>query len=134
MRLVDRHGNNFLTISSSEQNTGVKWIDGKTIYTKTVHKSFADTNGLNQMIEFSTIGITYSNISNIWIDESNSFVKYSQNGSYWGTQSVNTYASTSVSVNDFKACYLNDHAIVVRSYTQSNLGTDWYITLKYTKK
>lgn len=132
--LVDRYGNPVVAFSTNEQKTGEKWIDGKPIYTKTVHKNFSDTTGLNQMIEFSTIGITYSNISNIWVDDSNSFVKYSQNGSYWGTQSVNTYASTNVSVNDFKACYLNDHAIVVRSYTQSALGTDWYITLKYTKK
>ena len=99
--------------STTEQNTGLKWIDGKPIYQKTfsiASNSYADISGLNIDSVISADGM----------------IKL--HGGYWF--SLNMYADSSS-----KAYF---EVAVATGRLNATVGSVWtadeiYVTLRYTK-
>lgn len=98
------------------------WIDGKPLYQRTYEITTTTTDTRQYL---GSIGLT--NIKNAWINESASFVRYSENTDR-GIQGVNTFLST----NDYKNCYI-DSGQSLTLKTGSAMTLYWTITLRYTK-
>ena len=70
-------GESMINYSTSEQNTGIKWIDGRNIYQKTIEVQESDisggthtytVNGLEMLIDaICTLKTSYSGSTNIHI-------------------------------------------------------------------
>jgi len=104
-------------ISTEEVDTGVKWINGKTIYAKTLVKTGLAGNTT------ATISLP-SDIELVWLDAANSFHVNSSGSIYPPGMIINN-------VNQF-LCLLNTATIVYK--TGSSTGGDFYIRILYTKK
>lgn len=80
--------------STTEQNTGLKWIDGKPIYQKTFNLTFSSN--------FMTVDLTSLNIDNVVgieggvCDSSGGFIPFG----YESTVSAYTSSATNLSVNN----------------------------------
>jgi hypothetical protein len=109
-------------VYSTEETVAGTWIDGRPIYQRTFEftTTTADTRKY-----LRDLGIT--NIKNVWIDESASFVNYNAY-TFNGILPVNNFISTS----DYKTCYIDaDQRITMKSGNAQTLY--WTITLRYTK-
>lgn len=124
--LVDRYGNTFQSLTNVEKNTGETFIDGKPIYIKTLRFDERGSS-LNSWHKLSDLGL--SNVNDIWIDESNSFV-HIETSSYSGFQSVNTYTAS----NNYKRATISvADGLNLNSQDGNDINMAWIITIKYTK-
>lgn len=141
-KLVSKGGVSFTAL---EQDTGLKWVNGKKIYQKTYYfnKTDLDTCTTNESIGRFVTGISKGDVDLIWIDESASFVK--------------TYAQSNETVMSTPVNYASENGKIIRTNIQTesnptsdsplniyykatyntvsvyNYGVDVYITLLYTK-
>lgn len=100
--------------STSEVNTGLKWIDGKDIYQKTVNFQAAGTGW-----EFNSLSILASSVDKIWIHE-------------FYAMGVDEYAGICSFINEESTLSLQirDGYWHTRIY---KIPGDTYITVRYTK-
>ena len=98
--------------STTEVNTGKTWINGKPIYRKTLYLEASTTT---QNIPITNVA---NNISQIWIDVSNS--NYSQGGIISDWETSGRYRITIDSGAIYYVCSNNSYK-------------DGYITFNYTK-
>ena len=129
--LVDRYGNPVIKYSETEQKIGEIWLDGKPIYKKLIRVTTTVQN-VNVSRSFSSVGL--SDIDTLWVDESNTFVKYGNNDTHYiGSQPIPIFLAT----NDWKAVYVNVLAqnVSLRAGLPNNVAVylEWYVTFKYTK-
>ena len=108
--------------STTEQDTGMTWIDGKVIYRKAFKTTTGFSSGLN------TIAHNITNIDRIWIE--NAFLFDSGNGKCYPLP-INQY--NSATAYDRLGIYVNRTNITFLSET--GWGNTWekYIILEYTK-
>lgn len=106
--------------STSEFNTRETWVDGKEIYQKTFHIG-AITSGTRKIVNH---GI--SNLSEIWVDLSNSFLKASTGGTYMLPR------VTSIALNQMVEVIATKTQILIDPGSDANFS-DCYVTLRYTK-
>lgn len=124
--LVDRYGNTFQSLTNVEKKTGETFIDGKPIYIKTLRFDERGSS-LNSWHKLSDLGL--SNVNDIWIDESNSFV-HVETSSYSGFQCVNTYTAS----NNYKRVMISvADGLNLNSQDGNDINMAWIITIKYTK-
>lgn len=107
------------SFASAECKTGDTWIDGKTIYQKTIN-----VGAISNTTKRVDHGVT--DISEIWVDTANSFLKASSGARYSlprvSTTALNQQVEVSVSATQ----------IVVAAGTNASFE-DCYVTLRYTK-
>ena len=108
------------SFSISEFNTRETWVDGKEIYQKTFHIG-AITSGTQKIVNH---GI--SNLSEIWVDLSNSFLKASNGNTYMLPR------VTSAALNQMIEVMVTKTQIVIDPGSNANFS-DCYVTLRYTK-
>ena len=106
---------------TTETNTGMKWIDGKTIYSKTIYISSLPNNTTT----FYPIFTSTSDIGVCFIDDSASFM-YSSSGDEADT--MNWIYSTSGYV---MTCIKNKQIRIKTSDDKSSFYA--YVTVRYTK-
>lgn len=115
----------YFQYSTREQFTGEYWIDGKKIYSKTYSVTVTSSTGTTK-----TYDITHNiaNISTIWVDLNNSFLKR-PNGD---TIPLNYYDNSNNRFN----CYFNNYdkkTFRMDMWGDFNRGGIVYITFRYTK-
>lgn len=114
--------------STDEQFTGEYWLDGKKIYTKTVKYNANGSTNINTNVD---LGISSSNVNEIWIDFQNSFVYFESDkcsGPLFTVSKSGWYG--------IYAYLLNLNAGNINLNIQANSNTKVnrvYITVKYTK-
>ena len=109
-----------IRFSTDEIETGEVWIDGEKIYRKTVHVGKVVSG------KQSVANHGISNIKEIWIDLSNSFLK-AENG--------NTYVIPRVSylgLNQSVEAIATKTQIILNPGSDANFD-DCYVTIRYTK-
>lgn len=129
--LVDRYKQPFRQFSEQEEKTGEIWLDGKPIYKKLIRVTTTVQN-VNVSRSFSSMGL--SDIDTLWVDESNTFVKYGNNDTHYiGSQPIPIF----LAMNDWKAVFVNVVAqnVSLRAGLPNNVAVylEWYVTFKYTK-
>ena len=106
-----------------EQKIGT-WINGKTLYKKTVARAVSANTNVN--VPLSDFGI--NNTYDVIIDMGNSGANYYTSSSVFGFSPICYY----ISDTDRAHVYINaNRELVIQN--QNNFGRDYYITLKYTK-
>lgn len=111
--------------STSEKKVGT-WVDNKPIYSKTIYisslpnKTSADYNH----------GI--SNIDNIWVDMSNSFIKW-ENGQTSPFNYLGSAGSNSTLNNAIEVRLINQTKFSIETYATDRRALVAYVTLRYTK-
>ena len=112
--------------STSEINTGKKWIDGKPIYRKIVYVPSLP-NAAN--VDYNH---NISNVDTIWIDTSMSFIKWSNGATspfnYMGTSGGNPNLTAAIEVR-----LANNTKFSIETYTVDRTGLSAYVSLNYTK-
>lgn len=106
--------------STSETNTGKKWIDGKPIYRKVIQ--YTKTTNTEEDLTLSDYGIT--DVDNIWLNQ-NSFIK-TNNNEY---KTVNNYESSSYITY---CTFPSSTSFRLGSNSQYARGT-WNLIMEYTK-
>lgn len=105
-------GGGGIDYSTTEQNTGLKWIDGKDIYQKTFNLTFSSSH-------FTTVDLTALNVDNVMsieggvCDSAGGFIPFG----YESAVSVYTASSTTLGINN----------------TYYSSRTSGYATIRYTK-
>lgn len=111
--------------STAEQDTGLKWVDGKSIYQKTFYIASLSASGGD------TVNLSNSNVN---VDK---FISYEWNGTRSdGVQTMNDnmildWGQGSSAFCDF--VYENNDHIKVKYVSSYYSYTDVYITIRYTK-
>lgn len=106
------------TYSTNEVDTGLKWIDGKTIYRKVITGSGA-----------GTVSISSLNVDKVFIDMAHSYIHW---GRYTPIQLTTTSATNPGSY--MAGVYINSSKTSLTLEAGSNVNvTDYIITLEYTK-
>ena len=107
--------------STTEQNIGVKWFDGKDIYVKCYQTTIDDAN--NKYVDNT---LTKDNINVLPMSCINIFAK----GLYNTWLTWNCYTNCILRI----ICNVNGVAVNCENYNYSNFGTsDAYVVLYYTK-
>lgn len=123
----------YMNYSTEEQVVG-QWIDGQTIYQKTLNlTSKTVTTGRNEITLTSYIG---SNISNVWVDSTMSTMS---EGGLLITASLGGWGDANLAWSNYKAGSLfafiyNSVPFLIYQKSASIGTTHWgYVTLRYTK-
>ena len=118
-------GGGGIDYSTEEQDTGLKWIDGKKIYV--ISKHFINTNGV--MTDYSNIGLSTDDVDTV-IDQKftakrdlgNELLYYSGNGSNRSENNANLYIAIRVYKGDVQ--YVQKYGTQITNIT---------VTIYYTK-
>jgi hypothetical protein len=134
-------GGGGIDYSTTEQNTGLKWIDGKPIYRRTFDFSIDDlvNGGISSDVQYGEFDIDsyFTDAKTIWIDQSNSFIFGSTT---IVSQPINYPSGSSFTKANVQRSTRNSHLIIYfeNNYSASEFYTDrallhYIFTIQYTK-